>query len=174
MALWLPMAAMVAVVVGSNFAVQVPINDWLTWGAFTYPLSFLVTDLSNRAFGAARARRVVLVGFAVGVALSVAFAGWRIGAASGTAFLAAQLLDVHVFDRLRQGTWWRAPLVSSVLASVLDTAVFFSLAFAGTGLPWVTWGIGDLAVKLAMALACLAPYRALMAAFAPRLASLSR
>jgi uncharacterized PurR-regulated membrane protein YhhQ (DUF165 family) len=172
--LWLPIAAMVVVVVGSNVAVQYPINDWLTWGAFTYPFSFLVTDLSNRAFGAAKARRVVLVGFAVGVALSVVAADWRIGLASGTAFLAAQMLDVSVFDRLRRAAWWRAPLISSLLASTLDTAVFFSLAFAGTGLPWITWGAGDLAVKIAMALVCLAPYRALMSVFAPRLAGVSR
>lgn len=169
MRLWVPTAAMVVVVVGANIAVQYPINDWLTWGAFTYPFSFLVTDLSNRAFGADRARRVVLAGFAVGVVLSVVVAGWRIGLASGTAYLLAQMLDITIFDRLRRARWWRAPLISSLLASVLDTAVFFGLAFAGTGLPWLTWAIGDLAVKIAMALLCLAPYRVLMGLFAPRL-----
>jgi uncharacterized integral membrane protein (TIGR00697 family) len=98
------------------------------------------------------------------VVLSIYFAGARIALASGSAFLVAQLLDVHIFDRLRRGLWWRAPLVSSTLASALDTALFFSLAFAGTGLPWITWGIGDYGVKLAMALALLLPFRALMPA----------
>ena len=167
--LWVPIAAMVAVVVASNIAVQFPINDWLTWGAFTYPFAFLITDLSNRSFGPARARRVVYVGFAIGVAASVAVAGWRIGLASGTAFLAGQLLDVWVFDRLRRGRWWRAPLVSSAIASALDTAVFFSLAFAATGLPWTNWAAGDYGVKIAMALTLLGPYRGLMGLFAPQL-----
>lgn len=167
--LLVPMAAMVAVVALSNYAVQFPINDWLTWGAFTYPFSFLVVDLSNRAFGPARARRVVYVGFAFGVTLSVLIAGWRIGLASGGAFLVTQLLDIWVFDRLRRQSWWRAPLVSTFFSSILDTAIFFGAAFAGTGLPWVTWAAGDYAVKVAMALVCLAPYRALMATFAPGL-----
>jgi uncharacterized PurR-regulated membrane protein YhhQ (DUF165 family) len=161
--LWAPVAAMVAVVVASNIAVRFPINDWLTWGAFTYPLSFLVTDLSNRAFGPARARQVVLVGFVLGVALSVLVpAGARIAVASGTAFLVAQLLDVLIFDRMRRLAWWQAPLASSLTASAVDTALFFSLAFAGTGLPWVTWGMGDYAAKLAMAGALLLPYRAVI------------
>jgi uncharacterized PurR-regulated membrane protein YhhQ (DUF165 family) len=164
-----PMAAMVAVVALSNYAVQFPINDWLTWGAFTYPFSFLVVDLSNRAFGAPRTRRVVYVGFAFGVTLSILIAGWRIGLASGAAFLVAQLLDIWVFDRLRRQAWWRAPLFSTFCSSVLDTAIFFAAAFAGTGLPWVTWALGDYAMKVAMALVCLAPYRALMATFAPGL-----
>ena len=154
---------MVAVVAVSNVAVGYPIGDWLTWGAFTYPLAFLVTDLTNRALGAARARRVVLVGFVFGVAASAVLAGPRIAFASGTAFLAAQLLDVWIFDRLRRAAWWRAPLVSSVSSMAADTALFFALAFAFTGLPWVTWAAGDYAVKLAMAAAMLAPYRALMA-----------
>ena len=161
--LWAPVAAMVAVVVAANIAVRFPINDWLTWGAFTYPLSFLVTDLSNRAFGPARARQVVLVGFVLGVALSLLVpAGTRIAVASGSAFLAAQLLDVLIFDRMRRLAWWQAPLASSLVASALDTALFFSLAFAGTGLPWVTWGVGDYAVKLAMAATLLLPYRAVI------------
>ncbi len=157
--LWAPILAMVAVVVASNIAVQYPINDWLTWGAFTYPLAFLVTDLSNRAFGPARARQVILVGFVLGVALSIP-AGPRIAFASGTAFLAAQLLDVLIFDRMRRMDWWRAPLVSSLVASALDTALFFTLAFALTGEPWLTWALGDYAAKLAMAAALLLPYRA--------------
>lgn len=155
-------AAMTAVVVASNILVQYPINDWLTWGAFTYPIAFLVTDLSNRSLGPARARRVVYVGFAVAVILSIVLATPRIALASGTAFLSAQLLDIYIFDRLRRGVWWRAPVISSGVASVFDTAIFFSLAFAGTGLPWITWGLGDFGAKVAMALALLVPYRLLM------------
>ena len=158
----LAVAAMVVVVVGSNVAVQYPINDWLTWGAFTYPVSFLVTDLTNRRLGPGRARRVAYVGFALAVLLSAWLATPRIALASGTAFLTAQLLDVAVFDRLRRLPWWQAPLASSGLASVWDTAVFFTLAFAGTGLPWATWALGDLGAKWAMALALLLPFRALM------------
>ncbi len=155
-------AAMTVIVTGSNIAVQFPINDWLTWGALTYPVSFLVTDLTNRALGPAKARRVVYAGFALAVALSIFFATWRIALASGTAFLLAQLLDIAIFDRLRQATWWHAPFASSTLASALDTALFFSLAFAGTGLPWMTWGLGDYGAKLCMALVLLIPFRALM------------
>ncbi len=168
---WVPVAAMIVVVVASNLLVQYPINDWLTWGALTYPISFLVTDLTNRRFGPARTRRVVYVGFALAVVLSVVVAGPRIAAASGGAFLCAQLLDVAVFDRLRRMVWWRAPLVSSFLASAVDTALFFSLAFAGTGLPWVTWGVGDFGVKVAMALGMLIPFRALMRYVAARSAT---
>lgn len=160
--LWAPIVAMIAVVAGSNFAVQYPINDWLTWGAFTYPLAFLVTDLSNRALGPSRARQVVLVGFVFGVLLSIVLSGPRIAFASGTAFLVAQLLDVTIFDRMRRLDWWRAPLASSLTASAVDTALFFSLAFALTGLPWVTWAVGDYAAKLAMAAVLLAPYRSLV------------
>ncbi|NQV79697.1 MAG: VUT family protein, partial [Alphaproteobacteria bacterium] len=138
--LLLPVAAMVAIVVASNFLVQFPINDFLTWGAFTFPIAFLVTDLTNRRFGPGRARRVVYVGFLIGVALSIILAGPRIGIASGIAFLAGQLLDIAVFDRLRRMTWWRAPLASSITASAVDTGIFFSLAFARTGVPWVTLG----------------------------------
>ena len=155
-------AAMTLIVVASNILVQYPVNDWLTWGAFTYPLAFLVTDLANRRLGPAAARRVVYVGFALAVLCSAVLATPRIALASGTAFLVAQLLDVVVFDRLRRGTWWRAPLVSSVLGSTIDTALFFTLAFAATGLPWIGWAIGDLAVKFAVALAMLIPFRLLM------------
>ena len=161
--LWPPTAAMAVVVAVSNVAVQFPINDWLTWGALTYPVAFLVTDLTNRRFGAAATRRVVYVGFAIAVALSVWAAGPRIAIASGSAFLAAQLVDVLIFDRLRRSAaWWRAPLASSLSGSAVDTALFFSLAFAGTGLPWITWGLGDFGVKVAMALALLMPFRTLM------------
>jgi len=164
-------AAMTLVVAASNWLVQFAINDWLTWGAFTYPFAFLVTDLTNRAYGARRARQVVAVGFVVAVALSFALVDaqfWRIPVASGTAFLVGQLLDVSVFNRLRRSSWWLAPLVSSALASMVDTAIFFSGAFAGEELPWVTWALGDLAVKLTMALLLLAPFRLLMAAYAPQ------
>ncbi|MEQ8502853.1 MAG: VUT family protein [Sneathiellaceae bacterium] len=158
--------AMMAAVFASNLLVEIPINDWLTWGVFTYPATFLVTDLTNRQFGPRRARQVVYAGFLLGVILSVVAADWRIGLASGTAFLAAQLTDIQVFDRLRRSGWWRAPLASSTLGSTLDTALFFSLAFAGTGLPWITWAAGDLGVKLLMAAALLVPYRLAMALLA--------
>jgi uncharacterized PurR-regulated membrane protein YhhQ (DUF165 family) len=161
-------AAMAAVVAASNYFVQIPINDWLTWGAFTYPVSFLVTDLTNRIYGPARARRVVYVGFALAVVLSIWLATPRIALASGFAFLFAQLTDVYVFDRLRRLPWWQAPLISSLLASTLDTALFFSLAFAGLGLPWVTWALGDLGVKVLVAGMMLIPFRVLMPLAAPR------
>ncbi len=154
--------AMTVIVTVSNVAVQVPINDWLTWGALTYPISFLVTDLTNRALGARAARQVVYVGFAVAVVLSIVAAGPRIAVASGLAFLLAQLLDIAIFGRLRRSAWWQAPLVSSFIASALDTILFFALAFAGTGLPWTTWALGDYGVKLALALVMLIPFRALM------------
>lgn len=155
--------AMVGVVASSNVLVQYQINSWLTWGAFTYPVAFLVTDLTNRAFGPGRARQVVYVGFALAVVLSAVLATPRIAAASGLAFLAAQLLDVRIFDRFRhQQKWWMPPLVSSLVASAVDTALFFSIAFAGTDVPWVTLGLGDYAVKLALALSMLIPFRALM------------
>lgn len=156
----LGIVAMIVVVVSSNILVNYPINDFLTWGAFTYPFAFLVTDLTNRRLGPGKARQVVYVGFALAVLLSV-FVDVRIAIASGSAFLIAQLSDVFVFDKLRRQTWWRAPLVSSTLGSVLDTALFFSIAFVGTGLPWVTWAIGDLAVKLVFAATMLIPYRLL-------------
>jgi len=166
--LLLPVAAMAALVVASNVLVQQPLpfwglGDWLTWAAFTYPVTFLVTDLTNRRFGAAAARRVVYAGFAVAVALSALLAEPRIALASGLAFLLAQLLDVQVFDRLRRAAWWQAPVVSSVAGSALDTGVFFAVAFAGTGVPWLTLALGDLAVKLAMAAVMLAPFRLALA-----------
>lgn len=188
--LTLPAAAMCVVVVASNILVQYPfrpfgLQDYFTWGAFSYPVAFLVNDLTNRRFGAGAARRVVIAGFVVAVVLSAWFANPRIAIASGSAFLVAQLLDVTVFDRLRQGLWWRAPLLSSIFGSAVDTAMFFSLAFApafsGLGpnmefaiqwvvpfgglfgeMPrWVAWGLSDFALKLAMGLAMLIPYGAL-------------
>lgn len=159
--------AMIAIVAASNYLVQFPINDWLTWGAITYPASFFVTDLANRAYGPGRARQIVYVGFVCGVALSIYLSTWRIAAASGTAFLVGQLLDITVFNRLRQQSWWQAPLIGSALGSIVDTGLFFSLAFAGTALPWIGWAEGDLLVKLALALLFLAPFRALMNSIAP-------
>lgn len=153
---------MAAVVILSNWAVQYPINEWLTWGAFTYPVVFLVTDLTNRALGPQAARRVAWIGFAVAVLASLALAPWRIAVASGAAFIVAQLLDISAFNRLRQASWWQAPLVGSVIASVLDTAIFFFIAFAGSDMNWLMLAAGDLAVKWAMAVLLLAPYRALL------------
>ena len=150
------------VVLASNILVQFAINDWLTWGAITYPFAFLVTELVNRAFGPAQARRVAWFGFAVAVAASALLAPARIAAASGLAFLLSQMLDIRVFDRLRQSRWWRAPLVATVLAAILDTCVFWSVGFAGEDLPWVTWALGDLGVKLAMAVFLLLPFRLLI------------
>ncbi len=166
--LWLGMFAMAVVVTASNVLVQYPINDWLTWGAFTYPVSFFVTDLTNRRLGPAAARRVVYVGFALAVALSVWLATPRIAVASGSAFLVAQLLDVKIFDLLRRRVWWLPPFLSSTVASAVDTALFFSLAFAGTGVPWVTLAIGDYLAKLAMALVMLLPYGGALRFTSPR------
>ena len=183
-------AAMGAVVLASNILVQYPVafgglQDYLTWGAFSYPFAFLVTDLSNRRFGPARARRVVYAGFVVAVALSAWLATPRIAIASGTAFLAAQLLDIAIFSRLRDRAWWLPPFASSVISSALDTAIFFSLAFyCGTvpglgasisdvlaqagiadecvALPWVSLAAADYGVKLALAALSIAPYGALL------------
>ncbi|MCY4592233.1 MAG: VUT family protein [Alphaproteobacteria bacterium] len=160
----LAVCAMGIVVLVSNIAVEYQLGDWLTWGAFTYPVAFLVTDVTNRLLGSAPARRVVYAGFAVGVVLSLSLADVRIALASGTAFLMAQLLDVAIFDRLRRATWWKAPLVSSLAGSAVDTTLFFSLAFAGTDVPWITLAIGDYGAKLAMALVLLGPFRAIVAA----------
>ncbi|MBF9035203.1 queuosine precursor transporter [Rhodobacterales bacterium HKCCE2091] len=188
-------AAMAAVVVASNILVQFLLGDWLTWGAFTYPFAFLVNDLTNRFYGPKAARKVVLVGFAVGVVCSLIgtqimgefgpLVTLRIALGSGTAFLVAQLADVAIFDRLRQRNWWQAPVISSLLGSTLDTALFFSIAFAAQlaflepgndvswaneALPilglgpvaplWVSLAVADWCVKLALALIALAPFRA--------------
>jgi len=162
-------AAMVAIVALSNYAVQFPINDWLTWGALTYPVAFLVTDLTNRRLGPQAARVVICVGFLLAVLLSIWLATPRIAIASGSAFLVAQLLDVAVFNRLRARVWWQAPLVSSTLGSIVDTLLFFSIAFAATGLPWITWALGDFAVKMAMTAVMLIPFRLLMPLLQPRI-----
>ena len=165
--------AMAVVVTASNILVGYPINDWLTWGAFTYPIAFLVTDLTNRRLGSQSARTVVYAGFALAVILSFYFAGWRIAVASGTAFLVAQLLDIFIFNRLRQSVWWRAPLISSSIASAVDTVLFFAIAFAGTAVPWVTLAAGDYLVKLALALFMLIPFRVLLNVIRPLEASVS-
>jgi queuosine precursor transporter len=157
-----PIAAMAAAIVLSNVLVQHPINAWLTWGAFSYPLVFLVTDLCNRALGPQAARRVAWVGFAIAVAVSAALAPLQIALASGAAFIVSQLMDISVFNRWRAASWWKAPLIGSLVASVVDTAVFFFLAFYGTGENWLMLATGDLAVKALMAAVLLAPYRALL------------
>lgn len=163
---------MAVTIVASNILVEYPINDWLVWGAITYPLAFLVTDLTNRFHGVVQARRVVYAGFAIGVAASLYLADVRVALASGTAFLTAQLLDVFLFDRLRGRAWWIAPLGSSVPSTVIDTLLFFSLAMAGTGLPWLQFATGDLAVKWLVVLFALAPYRWLTLRLAGRYRSL--
>lgn len=157
-----PVIAMAFVVVLSNWAVQFPINEWLTWGAFTYPVVFLVTDLTNRALGPTAARRVAWVGFLLAVVVSLMLAPWRIALASGTAFIVAQWLDITAFNRLRQASWWQAPLIGSLIASVIDTALFFFIAFYGSDMNWLMLAAGDLGVKWCMALVLLAPYRALL------------
>lgn len=163
--------AMAGVVLASNILVQYPINDWLTWGAISYPVAFLVSELVNRAHGPGPARRVAWFGFAMAVAASLALAPARIALASGTAFMLSQWLDISVFDRLRQGRWWRAPLAATLLAAMLDTALFWSIAFAGSGDPWPTWALGDLAIKLSMGVALLLPFRLLISHRAARRAA---
>lgn len=197
--------AMAVVVTASNILVQIPLGAYLTWGALTYPFAFLVTDLTNRLAGPAAARRVVLVGFAVGVVCS--FVGTqvmgefgplvtlRIAIGSGVAFLCAQLLDIAVFNRLRQGNWWRAPLVSTLVSSSVDTALFFTIAFSATltvlepandvswatgatpllGLGpeapfWVSLALADWTVKLLLAILALVPFRLAVARAMARVA----
>jgi len=160
--LWRPILAMLLVIVASNYLVQFPLNDWLTWGAFTFPVAFLVTDLTNRAVGSRAARRVAWAGFAIAVVISLALAPWRIALASGLAFIVGQLLDILAFNRLRAGSWWKAPLIGSVLASVVDTGLFFFLAFAGSGMNWLMLAAGDLSIKWLMAALLLAPYRVML------------
>ncbi len=194
--------AMAAIVVASNILVQFLFGNWLTWGAFTYPLAFLVTDIMNRVYGVSAARKVVFSGFVAGIICS--FIGTqimgefgplvtlRIAIGSGSAFLIAQLLDVAVFNRLRDGAWWRAPLASTLLGSSVDTAIFFTVAFSGTlifleptndvswsaeVLPmlgvgpevplWVSLAVADWLVKLSLALVALVPFRMIVAKLSP-------
>lgn len=157
-----PALAMAGIVLLSNVLVQYPLNDWLTWGAFSYPVAYFITDVCNRIFGAAQARRIALIGFVIGLTCSALMAPLRIALASGTAFLVSQLLDVAVFNKLRQASWWKAPFLGSCVASIVDTAIFFSLAFAGTAMSWLHLATGDLGVKLFMAVALLPAYRILI------------
>lgn len=155
--------AMMLIVALSNYLVQFPLNDWLTLGAFTYPLAFFVTEITNNHFGPKKARQVVYGGFLLGLYLSAGIAPLKIACASGIAFLISQLLDIAVFNKLRnQSAWWAAPFCASLLASLVDTYLFFSIAFFGENVPSLTWGIGDFSVKLAMDVLMLIPFRALM------------
>ena len=162
------------IVVISNYLVQFPIQHFglseiLTYGAFTYPMTFLITDLANRAYGKFVARKVVYVGFIIGVLLTLFVStnfkdviSVRIAIGSGIAFFVAQNLDVYVFDRLRKRSWFIAPITSSILGSITDTFLFFSIAFYSTGVPWVSLALGDLAVKIFIAIAMLIPFRMLI------------
>jgi len=165
---------MASVVALSNYLVQFPVNylglkDLLTYGAFSYPIAFLITDLSNRRYGKNTAKKIVYLGFALGVFLTLYFStnysdliSIRIAIGSGTAFLVAQLIDVNVFDRLRKKIWFTAPLVSSLVGSSIDTFLFFSISFYGTEVSWITLSFGDLLVKIFVALIMLIPFRLLL------------
>ena len=196
--------AMATVVVASNILVQHLFGQWLTWGAFTYPIAFLITDVMNRVYGAATARRVVFAGFLTGVVCSLIgtqvmgetgpLVTWRIALGSGLAFLTAQMLDIAIFDKLRSGKWWRAPLASTLVGSSVDTILFFSVAFsanlvfleptndvswAGEVLPilsvgpvaplWVSLAIADWGVKVILALIALLPFRAIVSLMKPQM-----
>ena len=167
------------VVLSSNYLVQFPINYYdlneiLTYGAFSYPIAFLITDLANRSYGKGVARKIVYFGFVLGIGFTVLFStdfadfiSIRIAIGSGIAFLIAQLLDVQIFDRLREKEWFVAPLTSSMIGSTIDTFLFFSISFYGTGVPWVTLSLGDLIVKVIVALIMLIPFRLLLKTFKP-------
>ncbi len=185
-------AAMAFVVIVSNVLVQFPfrhfgLGEILTYGAFTYPFAFLVNDLTNRKFGTIAARRVVAAGFVLAILLSIYFATPRIAIASGSAFLIAQLIDVGIFDRLREDAWWKPPLVSTLFGSVIDTILFFGLAFsplfagldrffgyadgslgfpvelAGLSMPlWMSLAMGDFMVKILISLVALVPYAGML------------
>jgi uncharacterized integral membrane protein (TIGR00697 family) len=162
------------VVLSSNYLVQFPIKYYsleeiLTYGAFSYPVAFLITDLANRSYGKLVARKIVYIGFAIGVSFTLLFStnfadliSVRIAIGSGTAFLVAQLLDVQIFDQLRKKKWFIAPITSSFIGSTVDTFLFFSISFYATGIPWVTLSLGDLAVKIFVALIMLIPFRLLL------------
>ena len=167
------------VVLSSNFLVQFPVNYYglneiLTYGAFSYPIAFLITDLANRAYGKIIACKIVYFGFLIGITftlfVSTNFADLisiRIAIGSGSAFLVAQLLDVQIFDKLRKSIWYIAPLISSSIGSIVDTFLFFSIAFAGTDVSWIALSLGDLTVKLFVALVMLVPFRLLLNTFKP-------
>jgi conserved hypothetical integral membrane protein len=162
------------VVLTSNYLVQFPINyfslnEILTYGAFSYPIAFLITDIANRIYGKTTAKKIVYIGFALGICFTLLFStnfadliSIRIAIGSGTAFIVAQLLDVQIFDQLRRKKWFVAPLTSSLIGSTVDTFLFFSISFYGTGIPWFTLSLGDLAVKIFVALAMLVPFRLLL------------
>ena len=162
------------VVLISNYLVQFPVNyyglqDILTYGAFTYPVAFLITDLSNRFYGKILAKKIVYIGFSIGVSFSLFFStnfsdliSIRIAIGSGTAFIVAQLLDVQVFDKLRNKKWFVAPLTSSFIGSTIDTFLFFSISFYGTNAPWITLSLGDLVIKILVTLIMLIPFRLLI------------
>ena len=167
------------IVLASNFLVQYPVKyyglqDILTYGAFSYPVAFLITDLANRSYGKTAAKKIVYIGFSIGVSFTLLFStnfadliSIRIAIGSGTAFIVAQLLDVKIFDKLRNKRWFIAPLSSSVIGSTIDTFLFFSIAFYATGIPWISLSFGDLAVKLTVALLMLLPFRLLLGTLKP-------
>ncbi len=162
------------IIIISNYLVQFPINKFnlqniLTYGAFSYPITFLITDLANRRFKKKEARKLVYIGFAIGILLTTLVStnfrdiiSIRIAIGSGTAFLAAQLIDIEIFQRLRDKVWFVAPITSSISGSIVDTFLFFSISFLGTGIPWVSLAFGDLFVKLLMAIIMLIPFRLLI------------
>jgi len=162
------------VVLSSNYLVQFPINYYglseiLTYGAFSYPVAFLITDLANRFYGKFVARKIVYFGFFIGIIFTLLFStdfadliSIRIAIGSGVAFITAQLLDIQIFDRLRKKKWFIAPLTSSFIGSTVDTFLFFSIAFYATGVPWITLSLGDLAVKLFVSLLMLIPFKILL------------
>ena len=168
-----------AVVLTSNYLVQFPINYYglekiLTYGALSYPIAFLITDLANRSYGKVVARKIVYFGFIIGISFTLLFStnfadliSVRIAIGSGTAFLVAQLLDVQIFDNLRKKKWYIAPFTSSVTGSTVDTFLFFSISFYATGVPWFTLSLGDLAVKILITLIMLIPFRMLLKTFKP-------
>ena len=167
------------VVLASNYLVQFPIKYYgleeiLTYGAFSYPIAFLITDLANRSYGKLIARQIVYIGFVIGISFTLIFStnfadliSVRIAIGSGTAFLVAQLIDVQIFDKLRKKKWFVAPLTSSFIGSAVDTFLFFSISFYATGIPWVTLSLGDLAVKIFVALIMLIPFRLLLGTLKP-------
>ena len=167
------------IVLTSNYLVQFPVNYYglneiLTYGAFSYPIAFLITDLANRSYGKIIARRIVYIGFIIGIGFTILFStdfadfiSIRIAIGSGVAFLTAQLLDVQIFDHLRKKKWFIAPLTSSMIGSTVDTFLFFSISFYGTGVPWFSLSLGDLAVKIFVTLVMLVPFRLLLKTFKP-------